>query len=122
MAWTPVFLARFRDSDRNHAVHAGRRAVERRQPGMDVAVQLVVQTEIALVLQGGAAGGTLEAVGVQVLVLDAHEHANNQTLAGSANVLARRKSIARRGDRTVDGGANVACDRVGATVVVLLHW
>lgn len=66
---------RFRDSDRNHAVGAGRRAVKRRQPRMDVAVQLVVQIEIALVLQGGAAGGTLEAVGVQVLVLDAHKHA-----------------------------------------------
>lgn len=42
--------------------------------GMDVAVQLVVEVVVALVLQRGAAGGALEALHVQVLVLDAHEH------------------------------------------------
>lgn len=41
---------------------------------MDVAVQLVVEVVVALVLQRGAASGTLEAFHVQVLVLDAHEH------------------------------------------------
>lgn len=42
--------------------------------GMDVAVQLVVEVVVALVLQRGAAGSALEALHVQVLVLDAHEH------------------------------------------------
>lgn len=85
---------------------------------MDVAVQLVVQIEIALVLQGGAAGGTLEAVGVQVLVLDAHKHADNQALARRTNVLARRQSVGGRSYRTVDGSANVACNSVCAAATV----
>lgn len=42
---------------------------------MDVAVELVVEVVVALVLQRGAAGGALEALHVQVLVLDAHKDA-----------------------------------------------
>lgn len=42
---------------------------------MDVAVQLAVQVVVALVLQRRAASRALEALHVQVLVLDAHEHA-----------------------------------------------
>lgn len=42
--------------------------------GVDVAVELVVEVVVALVLQRGAAGGALEALHVQVLVLDAHKH------------------------------------------------
>jgi len=45
---------------------------------VDVAVELVVEVVVALVLQRGAAGGTLEALHVQVLVLDAHEHATEK--------------------------------------------
>jgi len=45
---------------------------------MDVTVQLVVEVVVTLVLQRGAAGGTLEALHVQVLVLDAHEHATEK--------------------------------------------
>lgn len=41
--------------------------------GMDVAIELVVEVVVALVLQGGATGGALEALHVQVLVLDAHK-------------------------------------------------
>lgn len=43
--------------------------------GMDVAVELVVEVVVALVLQRGAAGGALEALHVQVLVLNAHKDA-----------------------------------------------
>lgn len=42
---------------------------------MDVTVQLVVQVEVSLVLERRSTGGALEAIGVEVLVLDAHEHA-----------------------------------------------
>lgn len=45
---------------------------------MDVAVQLAVQVVVALVLQRRAARRTLEALHVQVLVLDAHEHTAKQ--------------------------------------------
>lgn len=60
--------------DRTVALGARRRIVGGRHLRVDVAVQLVVQIEVALVLQRGAACGALEAVHVQVLVLDAHEH------------------------------------------------
>lgn len=53
---------------------------------MDVAVELVVEVVVALVLEGGAAGGTLEALYVQVLVLDAHEDAAEK---GGRNVISR---------------------------------
>lgn len=59
---------------RTVALGAGRRIVDGRHFRMDVAVELVVQIEVALVLQRGAARGALKAVHVQVLVLDAHEH------------------------------------------------
>ncbi len=49
------------------------RVLARHHLGVDVAVQLVVEVVVAHVLQGGAAGGALEALDVQVLVLDAHE-------------------------------------------------
>lgn len=42
---------------------------------MDVAVQLAVQVVVPLVLERRAARRALEALNVQVLVLDAHEHA-----------------------------------------------
>ena len=41
---------------------------------MDVAVQLAVQVEVALILERRATGGAFEAISVQVLVLDAHKH------------------------------------------------
>lgn len=46
---------------------------------MDVAVQLAVQVVVALVLQRGAARRALEALHVQILILDAHEHAATHT-------------------------------------------
>lgn len=46
---------------------------------MDVAIQLVVQIEVALVLQRRSASGALEAVHMQVLVLDAHKHTTDWT-------------------------------------------
>lgn len=57
------------------ALGAGGRVVHGRLLGMDVAVQLVVEVVVALVLQRGAAGGALEALHVEVLVLDADENA-----------------------------------------------
>lgn len=60
------------------AVGAGRRIGDGGRLGVDVAVELVVQIEVALVLQRRAARGALEAVHVQVLVLDAHEHATER--------------------------------------------
>lgn len=45
---------------------------------MDVAVELVVEVVVALVLQRGATRGTLEALHVQVLILDAHENATKK--------------------------------------------
>lgn len=59
---------------RTIALGARRRIVGGRHLRVDVAVQLVVQIKVALVFQRGAARGALEAVHVQVLVLDAHEH------------------------------------------------
>lgn len=41
---------------------------------MDVTVQLAVQVEVALILERRATSGALEAISVQVLVLDAHKH------------------------------------------------
>lgn len=55
------------------ALGARRRVLRCGHLRVDVAVQLVVQIEVALVLQRCATGGTLEAVDVQVLVLDADE-------------------------------------------------
>lgn len=37
---------------------------------MDIAIQLIVDVEVALVLQRGAASGAPETVNMQVLVLD----------------------------------------------------
>lgn len=59
------------------------RVVARDQLGVDVAVQLAVQVVVALVLEGRAASGALETLHVQVLVLDADEHAAASTNNGS---------------------------------------
>lgn len=56
------------------ALGAGRRIVDSRHLSVNIAIELVVQIEVALILQRRAARGALEAVHVQVLVLDAHEH------------------------------------------------
>jgi len=47
---------------------------------VDVAVELVVEVVVALVLQRGATRGTLEALHVQVLILDAHENATKKKI------------------------------------------
>lgn len=60
---------------RHVSLGASRRVLESSLLGMDVAVELVVEVVVALVLQRGAAGGALEALHVQVLVLDAHKDA-----------------------------------------------
>lgn len=51
------------------------RVLARDELGVDVAVQLAVEVVVALVLERRAARRALEALHVQVLVLDAHEHA-----------------------------------------------
>lgn len=48
--------------------------------GVDVAVELVVEVVVALVLQGCATSGALEALHVQVLILDAHKDATKDGL------------------------------------------
>lgn len=60
---------------RHVSLGASWRVLECSLLGMDVAVELVVEVVVALVLQRGAAGGALEALHVQVLVLDAHKDA-----------------------------------------------
>ena len=84
---------------------------------MDVAVELVVEVVVALVLQRGATRGTLEALHVQVLILDAHENASNEALAFGANVLASWESAGARGLGGVHGGADMAS---GARLLLLL--
>jgi hypothetical protein len=41
---------------------------------VDIAVQLVVQVEVALVLQRGAACGALETLNMEILILNSHKH------------------------------------------------
>jgi len=56
---------------------------------MDVTVQFVVYVVVANILERCSTCGTLEAFHMQVLVLDAHKHTNNQTFTVSTNVLSR---------------------------------
>lgn len=112
-------LTGFGDRDRDHSVGARRRTLESRQPGVDVAVQLVVQVEVSLVLERRSTGGALEAIGVQVLVLDAHEHADNETITRGANVLTSRKTIGSRW-WFVDRGTDMLCNDIGGLLLVLL--
>lgn len=67
--------------NRNRDVSLGARRgiLHRNQLGVDIAIQLIVYVEVALILQGGAASGAPEAFHMQVLVLDAHEHATKRT-------------------------------------------
>lgn len=58
----------------NIAISAGWWILHGGQFGMDVTVQLVVEIVVTLVFQAGATSGALEALNVQVLVLDANEH------------------------------------------------
>lgn len=61
--------------DRNWDVALGarRRIPHRNQLGVDVAVQFIVDVEVALVLQRSAARGATEAFHMQVLLLDPHK-------------------------------------------------
>lgn len=112
-------LTGFGDRDRNHSVGAGWRTLQCRQPSVDVAVQLVVQVEVSLVLERRSTGGALEAISVEVLVLDAHEHAYNETITRGANVLTSWKTIGVRW-WFVDRSADVLCDDTGGLLMVLL--
>lgn len=57
-----------------------RGAVQSRHASVDVAVQLIVQVEVALVLQWGAASGTLETLNMEIFILNSHKHSTNDDL------------------------------------------
>lgn len=54
--------------------------------GVNVAVELVVKVVVALVLQGCATSGALEALDVQILVLDAHKDTTKERLQQVFNI------------------------------------
>lgn len=78
-----------------------------RQFGMNLAVQLVIEVVVALILQRGAACCALEAFDVQVLILDAHENASNETFALSANILTSWQATSAWWFRCIDWSSNM---------------
>lgn len=75
--------------DRNWDITLGARwgTLHRHQLGVNVTIQLIVDIEVALVLQGGAAGGTTEAVNMQVLVLDPDKDTTEQAMVSYYHVI-----------------------------------
>lgn len=57
------------------AISAGWWMLQCRQFGMNVAIQFVIQIEVALIFQRCATCGTLEAFHVQILILNANKYA-----------------------------------------------
>lgn len=70
-----MYMKYSRDGNGKVSLRARWRVLHRNQFSVHVTIQLIVDVEIPLVLQGRATGGTAETVYMQVLVLNTHEDA-----------------------------------------------